>query len=60
MPYLDAKSFRNKAETCLSLARHVTDERAPRVLRKLMLENTAKAEELERLEDRFIAYPPST
>jgi hypothetical protein len=47
----DAKSFRNKAETCRSLARHVTDERALRVLRELMLENTTKAEELERLAD---------
>ena len=52
MANLDAKSFRNKAETCRSLARHVTDGRALCVLRELILENTAKAEELERLADR--------
>jgi hypothetical protein len=49
MAYLDAKSFRNKAETCRSLARHITDERELRALRDLIAENTAKAEELERL-----------
>jgi hypothetical protein len=60
MAYLDAKSFRNKAETCRSLARHITDERALRALRDLIAENTAKAEELERLADRLSLPASST
>jgi hypothetical protein len=41
-------SFRNKAETCRSLARHATNETHVRVLREIIAENTAKVEELEK------------
>jgi hypothetical protein len=44
-----ATPFRNKAETCRSLARHITDEGTLRVLREMIRENTPKAEELEKL-----------
>jgi hypothetical protein len=47
MAQSDANSLRNKADTCRSLARHVTDERALRVLRELIVEYTTKAEELD-------------
>jgi hypothetical protein len=47
MAQLDANTLRNKAETCRSLARHVTDERALRALRELIVEYTTKAEELD-------------
>jgi hypothetical protein len=47
MAHPDADSLRNKADTCRSLARHVTDERALRVLRQLIIEYTTKAEELD-------------
>jgi hypothetical protein len=55
MEYRDAQSFRNRAETCRSLARHVTDERALRVLNEMVRENITKAEELERLSEGPIA-----
>jgi hypothetical protein len=42
-------SFRDKAETCRSLARYVTDEGALRVLREIIAANTAKVEELQKL-----------
>jgi hypothetical protein len=42
MTQLDADTLRNKADTCRSLARHVTDERALRVLRELIVEHTTK------------------
>jgi hypothetical protein len=42
-----ASTFRNKAETCRSLMRHVSDERTIRVLAKMIAENLAKAQEIE-------------
>jgi hypothetical protein len=44
-----AIDFRNKAQTCRSLMRHVTDERTLRVLGEMIAENLAKAQEVERL-----------
>jgi len=44
-----AITFRNKAETCRSLMRHVSDERTLRVLGAMIAENLAKAQELESL-----------
>jgi hypothetical protein len=44
-----AIEFRNKAQTCRSLMRHVTDERTLRVLGQMIAENLAKAQEMERL-----------
>jgi hypothetical protein len=44
-----AVDFRNKAQTCRSLMRHVTDERALRVLGEMIAENLAKAQEVESL-----------
>ena len=49
MSFRAPESFRSKAETCRSLARHVTNERTLRVLREIIAENTAKVEELEKL-----------
>jgi hypothetical protein len=43
-----ASKFRNKAETCRSLMRHVSDERTLRVLANMIAENLAKAQEIER------------
>jgi hypothetical protein len=42
-----AITFRNKAETCRSLMRHISDERTLRVLGAMIAENLAKARELE-------------
>jgi hypothetical protein len=55
MAQLDANALRNKAETCRSLSRHVTDERALRVLRELIVEYTTKAEELDQAFSRGAA-----
>jgi hypothetical protein len=44
-----SSAFRNKAETCRSLMRHVTDERALRVLGEMIAENLAKAQAVETL-----------
>ena len=44
-----SSAFRNKAETCRSLMRHVTDERALRVLGEMIAENLAKAHAAETL-----------
>jgi hypothetical protein len=44
-----ATAFLNKAQTCRSLMRHVTDERALRVLAEMIAENLAKAHEVEAL-----------
>jgi hypothetical protein len=44
-----SSAFRNKAETCRSLMRHVTDERALRVLAEMIAENLAKAQAMEAL-----------
>jgi hypothetical protein len=59
MADLDANSFRNKADTCRSLARHVTDERALRVLRELIIEYTTKAEELDQAVSRTAEAHPA-
>jgi hypothetical protein len=50
-----AVDFRNKAQTCRSLMRHVTDERTLRVLGEMIAENLAKAQEVECL---AIHYAP--
>ena len=42
-----AFDFRNKAQSCRSLMRHVTDERILRVLGEMIAENLAKAQEAE-------------
>jgi len=44
-----ATAFRNKAQTCRSLMRQVTDERTLRVLGEMIAENLAKAQEVESL-----------
>ena len=44
-----ATAFRNKAQTCRSLMRLVTDERTLRVLGEMIAENLAKAQEMESL-----------
>jgi hypothetical protein len=49
MSFRAPESFRSKAETCRSLARHVTDERTLRVLAEIIAASTAKAEELEKV-----------
>jgi hypothetical protein len=46
---MSATAFRNKAQTCRSLMRHVTGERALRVLGEMIAENLAKAQEMETL-----------
>ena len=50
MASASASAFLNKAQTCRSLMRHVTDERALRVLAEMIAENLAKAQEVETLE----------
>ena len=44
-----ATAFRNKAETCRNLMRHVKSERTLRVLGQMIAENLAKAQEVEKL-----------
>jgi len=48
MAISEAKSFRDKAETCRSLARYVTDERTLSVLHEMAAELSIKAQEFER------------
>jgi hypothetical protein len=47
----EATTFRDKAETCRSLARHLTNERTLGMLKALIAEYSSKAEELERPAD---------
>lgn len=42
-------SFRNKAETCRSLARHITDERTLRVLAEIISGSRAHTESQDKL-----------
>jgi hypothetical protein len=49
MSFRAPESFRNKAETCRSLARHVTDECMLRVLAEIIAASTVKAERLEKI-----------
>ena len=58
MVQLDAHTLRNKAETCRSLALYVTDQRALHVLRKLIVEYTTEAEELDQAVSRGAEVQP--